>query len=164
VALRLLLASGWLLQAAGFVAALARQGRRAAEPDEWPREVALRLGMAALIAWALLEPATPVLPLPGGAAALLAAAFAAGQLLATWARATLGASWGVGVVPRGPAVSGGPYRLVSHPIYAGNLAALVAQALLLQSPPAVALAAAALVVIPLKARRESRGLGRPPGR
>lgn len=161
MALRLLLASGWLVQAAGFATALARQGRRAAEPDEWPREVALRLSMAALIAWALLEPAAEAVPLPRVVLALLAAVFAAGQLLATWARATLGASWGVGVIPRGPAVSGGPYRLVSHPIYAGNLAALLGQAVLLQSAPAVVLAAAALVVIPLKARREARGVRRP---
>ncbi|HET9553018.1 MAG TPA: isoprenylcysteine carboxylmethyltransferase family protein [Anaeromyxobacteraceae bacterium] len=162
MALRLLLASGWLVQGAGFAAALARQGRRAAEPAEWPRELLLRLGMAGLVVWALLDPAEPVFPVPPLAAALLAGLFAAGQLLATWARATLGASWGVGVAPRGPPVRRGPYRLVPHPIYAGNLAALLSQAALLQVAPALALAGAALLVIPVKARLEARGLP-PPG-
>jgi protein-S-isoprenylcysteine O-methyltransferase Ste14 len=163
VALRLLLASGWAVQAAGFAAALARQGRRAAEPREWPREAALRLGMAGLVLWALLDPAEPAWRLPPLGAGLLAALFAAGQLLATWARATLGASWGVGVVARGPPVRRGPYRLLPHPIYAGNLAALLAQAALLQVAPALALAGAALVVIPLKARLEARGPPPRPG-
>lgn len=161
--LRLLLATGWLLQAAGFAAALRRQGRRAAEAREWPREAAIRVAMAALVVWALAGPADAPAPAPA-AAALLATVFAAGQLLATWARAALGASWGIGVVPRGPAVRAGPYRLLAHPIYAGNLAALAAQALLLRSAPAIALALAALVVVPLKVAREARALRAPPGR
>lgn len=158
--MRWLIAAGWLVQLASFGVALARAGRRAAMPDEWGRELALRAGMVALVALAIVDPRPPAVPLHGLARALAIATFLAGQLLATWARATLGSAWGIGIAPHGAPVRRGPYRVVPHPIYAGNALAFLAQAAVLQTPAAIALAAVAALVIPAKAIRESRLLGR----
>jgi protein-S-isoprenylcysteine O-methyltransferase Ste14 len=70
----------------------------------------------------------------------------AGLALRTWAIATLG-DWftlGVDVKPEQRLVDAGPYRLIRHPSYAGALVAFVASAVLLRTWVAAALGAATL--------------------
>jgi protein-S-isoprenylcysteine O-methyltransferase Ste14 len=55
----------------------------------------------------------PAARVAGLAAAVLAFAWV------VWARRTLGAAWSSGVRRRGQLCTGGPYRWVRHPIYAG---------------------------------------------
>ena len=64
-------------------------------------------------------------------AAVGAVAFFAGIALAIWARIELGRNWGMPMTERAEPelVTGGPYRLVRHPIYSGLLLALVGTAL-----------------------------------
>jgi protein-S-isoprenylcysteine O-methyltransferase Ste14 len=51
--------------------------------------------------------------------------FAAGLLFAIWARVSLGRNWGTPMTRKDDPelVTGGPYRLVRHPIYSGILVA-----------------------------------------
>lgn len=59
------------------------------------------------------------------------AIFLAGKALKVWAIATLGERWTytVFVLPGAPLVTGGPYRFVRHPNYAGVIGELVGTAL-----------------------------------
>lgn len=61
------------------------------------------------------------------------ALFAAGLLLAVWARVHLGRNWGTPMSRKDEPelVTGGPYRLVRHPIYSGILTAGVGTAIAL---------------------------------
>ena len=58
--------------------------------------------------------------------------FAAAKVLKWWAIATLGPAWTfrVIVVPGGPLVASGPYRVVAHPNYIGVVGELVGAALM----------------------------------
>jgi protein-S-isoprenylcysteine O-methyltransferase Ste14 len=153
------LAGGWALQAASWLAALRRAGRAAAAPGEWLRESAIRAAMLAVVVWAL---AAPLPPRPGalGPAALLL--FLAGHVLAVAARRQLGAAWGAGVEPRpgSPRVRRGLYAAIGHPIYVGMVVATLAQWLVLRNLPSALLAAGTVVVTVVKAGLETRSLDR----
>jgi protein-S-isoprenylcysteine O-methyltransferase Ste14 len=64
-------------------------------------------------------------------AAIGAAMFASGMIVAVWARIHLGRNWGMPMTERAEPelVTSGPYRLVRHPIYSGLLLGLVGTAL-----------------------------------
>lgn len=66
-------------------------------------------------------------------AAIGLALFAVGLLFATWARVHLGRNWGTPMTRKDDPelVTGGPYRLVRHPIYSGLLVAGLGTALAL---------------------------------
>ncbi len=57
--------------------------------------------------------------------------FAAGIVLAVWARIQLGRNWGMPMSQKDEPelITSGPYRLVRHPIYSGLLAGLLGTAL-----------------------------------
>jgi protein-S-isoprenylcysteine O-methyltransferase Ste14 len=59
--------------------------------------------------------------------------FALGLLFAIWARRTIGRNWGTPMTQKDEPelVTGGPYRLVRHPIYSGILAAGIGTAVAL---------------------------------
>ena len=82
-----------------------------------------------LFAWcaALL----PLLMTPGGATLAVVGLQLAGMSIALWGLWTLGRSFGIAPADRG-LVEAGPYRLVRHPIYLGELIGLVA--VLLSAP------------------------------
>ena len=88
------------------------------------------------------------------------AVLACGLALIVWSRVALGQSFTA--FPRpvdgGSQVAYGPYRVVRHPMYTGVVLSLAGWALLFQSVPVAALAAATLVVLDLKARREEAWL------
>ncbi len=65
---------------------------------------------------------------------------AAGFAFAGWARASLGRYWTgrVALTADQPLVRTGPYRYVRHPLYAGLLAAVLGQALVLGRPRGMA--------------------------
>jgi len=110
--------------------------------------------------WTAAAVFAPLWRLPDWAAWLLTAVVLAGVAFTWWARVTLGDLWSSSVVRKeGHAlVERGPYRLVRHPIYTGLIAALLAYAVQLASP--LALAGAPLVALgfSLKARLEERFL------
>lgn len=134
------------------VLAAAGETRRMDEPrGAWP------LHLAAFAAtFALLAPALPAGPLDRPvpfrqqtrrAPVLGLALEVAGFGLALWARATLGryCTPRVAVADGQPLVQSGPYRVVRHPLYAGLLAAVLGQAVILgrwRGVAAVALLAA----------------------
>jgi protein-S-isoprenylcysteine O-methyltransferase Ste14 len=64
-------------------------------------------------------------------AAIGAVVFAAGLLLAVWARIHLGRNWGMPMTQRAEPdlVTSGPYRFVRHPIYSGLLLGVIGTAL-----------------------------------
>lgn len=159
---KLLLAVGWTAHALSWGHAVARLGRRAARRSEWPREAALRALIVGLLVAALLVPTGPGAPADLPSVAALVALFLGGQLLAMWGRRELGVAWGIGVTPTGsePVVRSGPYRFLAHPIYLGTFLALLAQFLLLRSPPGLLLLGGAAIVIPWKIRAENRVLRR----
>lgn len=98
---------------------------------------ARQLHLAALgVAFALLAPPAPDAPLAARGRLVPTLGLVlegAGFALAGWARARLGRYWTGRVVltPEQPLVRTGPYRLVRHPLYAGLLAAMLGQALVL---------------------------------
>lgn len=102
--------------------------------------------LAALAAaFALLVPPSPGADGAGGrpARALTAIGLgteALGFGVAAWARATLGRYWTgrVALTAAQPLVRSGPYRFARHPLYAGLLAAVLGQALVLGRPRGLA--------------------------
>ena len=83
-----------------------------------------------------------------------------GLLFASWARLTLGRSWGMPMTvnQQTALVTTGPYALVRHPIYTGVSAMLIGSALVF--PPAVVGAAVLIPYFVLSAFREERDMGR----
>jgi protein-S-isoprenylcysteine O-methyltransferase Ste14 len=68
--------------------------------------------------------------------------FAAGLVFAVWARLHIGSNWGVPMTRKDEPelVTSGPYRLVRHPIYSGNLVAGIGTAVALGWPWLLAVA------------------------
>ena len=83
-----------------------------------------------------------------------------GLLFASWARLTMGRSWGMPMTvnQQTALVTTGPYALVRHPIYTGVAAMLIGSALVF--PPAVVGAAVLIPYFVLSAFREERDMGR----
>ncbi len=75
--------------------------------------------------------------------------FAAGLGLAVWARVAMGRNWGTPMTTKDDPelVTGGPYRLVRHPIYTGILAAGCGTAVALSWAWLTAVALAAVYVV-----------------
>jgi protein-S-isoprenylcysteine O-methyltransferase Ste14 len=151
------LAAGWLAQAAAWLVALRRAGRRAAARGAWPREALIRAAMLAVVVWGL---AAPRAPWPGGLAVLAMVVFLAAQAMAIVARRQLDAAWGIGVAPHGgeAPVRSGLYALTRHPIYAGMLLAALAQYALLRNLPSLLLVGGTAVVSLIKGWRETKHL------
>lgn len=84
----------------------------------------------------------------------------AGVALFAWGTMTLGRLFSIWVAPRpaGHVVTTGPYRLVRHPVCAGQVILAFGYALLCGSLPAVALAVLYLAVVLLKVTREEAWL------
>ena len=153
-----LIALGWVVHVLSWIGGVVRQRGRVAHEGEWTREVAIRLGMVALVVWALVTPAPRV---AGIGDWIFVAIFWAGTALAVVGRSRLGAAWGIGVRPLGTApVSHGLYATIAHPIYIGTVLVLAAQAAIVRNLPAVALVGASLVIVPLKILRENAALRR----
>jgi len=89
-----------------------------------------------------------------------AALAVAGVALFAWGTKTLGRLFSIWVAPRpaGRVVTGGPYRLVRHPVCSGQVLFVFGYALLRGSLPAVALAVLYLAVVLLKVTREEAWL------
>jgi methyltransferase len=92
-----------------------------------------------------------------------AAIFVAGKTIKYWAIASLGALWSfrVLVVPRVPLVSGGPYRFMRHPNYAGIVGEILGVAVMMAalfSGPAALIVFGSLLW--KRVRTEERALGR----
>ena len=81
----------------------------------------------------------------------------AGALLAAWTTRTLGPALTPHPVPRGPLVTGGPYRWVRHPMYVAGTLLCVGVSLAL-SWASLALTAVLVAVWVAKARVEERNL------
>ena len=100
-----------------------KRGRR-----EWRREGPIRVVLAALVVLlgrlGVIRGHSGVTTDPWREAAGLVL-FALGLGLAIWARVHLGRNWGVPMTQKDEPelVTGGPYRLVRHPIYSGIIAA-----------------------------------------
>ena len=93
--------------------------------------------------FALLAPPAPGTPIAARGHLVPALGLAlegAGFALASWARATLGRYWTgrVALTAAQPLVRTGPYRYVRHPLYAGLLAGVLGQALVLGRPRGLA--------------------------
>ncbi|NDD30986.1 MAG: isoprenylcysteine carboxylmethyltransferase family protein [Proteobacteria bacterium] len=80
-----------------------------------------------------------------------------GTLLTVTAMATLGRSFSISVEARRP-VTRGVYRFVRHPVYLGEMVALLGVALIRLSPLSLALTAAFWVLQALRARWEDEAL------
>lgn len=129
-----LLYLGWFLVVAGWIALplLARPGAE----SPWVRPVAVLLGPVGMVA----------------AVGLMIAGYA-GTL---WCYAAMGEHWRIGVDRRrkGTLVTGGPYRVVRHPIYLFQMVMLAAVAILLPAGLPLGLWALHLVCVVIKARDE----------
>jgi protein-S-isoprenylcysteine O-methyltransferase Ste14 len=136
--------------------------------DAWPRLGARgegwigiqTLGIVAVLVGGYLAPTEWTGTLRVGALAAGAALAVAGVALFAWGAATLGRLFSIWVAPRpaGHLVTGGPYRLVRHPVCAGQVLFAFGYALLRGSIPAVALALLYLAVVLLKVTREEAWL------
>jgi protein-S-isoprenylcysteine O-methyltransferase Ste14 len=82
----------------------------------------------------------------------------AGLACTAWARLTLGRNWSGSVVFKQghELIVTGPYALVRHPIYTGLVAMMLGTALAYAQPLGLALFAAGVVVLSMKARNEER--------
>ncbi len=110
--------------------------------EKWPTPFdKLRAGSATQTIFAWVSALLPLLMTPGGATLPPSTRFAsglavvalqlAGLSIALWGLLTLGRSFGIAPADRG-LVKAGPYRLVRHPIYLGELIGLVG--ILLSAP------------------------------
>lgn len=88
-------------------------------------------------------------------------AFAIGALITCWSLATLGRSFAV-LPARRRVVAVGPYRVVRHPAYAGELVMWTAACATLPWAPGVLLAVAGAVALMVRIRAEERVLGDDP--
>lgn len=159
VCIQLLLGLGWIVHVVAWSYALAKVRGGAADRDEWLREAFIRVAMIGLLLYAIWTPGRGHVKLPDGLAAAVALIFWSAQLLAVKARLDLGGAWGIGTRSRGGLlVTGGTYRVVSHPIYVGTFTALLMQALLIQNLTSLVLVAGAATVIVWKVIRENRWL------
>jgi protein-S-isoprenylcysteine O-methyltransferase Ste14 len=166
-----------LLFALGFYAVLlwaVRRTRRLAGRSALPvlRHGGLELRLAALLhtlfpaglVVSTLRPDIPWLrPIPGLSPALpwiAAALFAGGLTLEYAALRALGRAFRIGIDPDqpGPLVTGGPYRLIRHPVYAAFMADYVAAWLLQPNVLFGLLAPLAILRLYLQARREEGAL------
>lgn len=92
--------------------------------EKWPTPAT-----QTIFAW--VSALLPLLMTPGGATLPVVALQLAGLSIALWGLLTLGRSFGIAPADRG-LVKAGPYRLVRHPIYLGELIGLVG--ILLSAP------------------------------
>jgi methyltransferase len=71
-------------------------------------------------------------PVPPAVLAAGIAVFVGGKAVKAWAIATLGERWTykVLVLPGAPLITGGPYRFIRHPNYAGVVGELIGMALM----------------------------------
>ena len=136
--------------------------------DAWPRLgprgegwIGIQtLGIVAVLVGGYLVPTEWTGPLRTiGVVAGVALAIA-GVALFAWGTRTLGRLFSIWVAPRpaGHLVTGGPYRLVRHPVCAGQVLFAFGYALLRGSWPALVLAALYLGVVLLKVTREEAWL------
>jgi protein-S-isoprenylcysteine O-methyltransferase Ste14 len=105
------------------------------------------------------------LPAPAREGALLAvrwiaAVVAVGCFLATarcWQR--MGDNWGMGVTSRETTlITDGPFARIRHPIYAFSILLMLCSAVVLPTPPMIAIALIHVVLMVLKARNEEAHL------
>ncbi len=112
-------------------------------------------------AWDPSRVEVPWAPLRAGIEALGIAAYTAGAALMMWALLTLRASYQLGGMtprPRDALVSGGPYALVRHPMYAAALAMALGLGLALQSLVCLGAFAVYLVLLSRLMPLEEEGL------
>ena len=136
--------------------------------DAWPRLGARgegwigiqTLGIVAVLLGGYLVPTEWTGTLRLVALAAGAGLAVAGVALFAWGTKTLGHLFSIWVAPRpsGHVVSGGPYRLVRHPVCSGQVLFAFGYALMRGSLPAVALAVLYLAVVLLKVTREEAWL------
>lgn len=150
-------ALGWTAHAAGWLAAVVRRRGGIAYPNEWNRELLLRLAMVLLIARAVVSPRAT---LDTWASIVGLVVFWLGTALAIVARWRMGASWGIGVRPHTQPNDAAIFRALRHPIYIGTTVAIVGQCLALRNIASFALLVGAVVVIPIKISREREWLRR----
>jgi protein-S-isoprenylcysteine O-methyltransferase Ste14 len=90
----------------------------------------------------------------------IAAVIAIGCLLATircWHR--MGDDWGMGVSARESSlITDGPFRRIRHPIYAFSILLMLCSAVVLPTPPMLAIALTHIALMNLKARNEEAHL------
>jgi protein-S-isoprenylcysteine O-methyltransferase Ste14 len=160
---------------AGWIAGLRRGEAVTLLPQQDSREknlwlqlaiVVVSLGLCAALIWVLWIP-IPVNVSPRGDSLLRIlglALFVAGTLLLLWARRTLGRMWGIStsrevkLLPNHQLVTGGPYRLIRHPMYSGWWLALLGAILIYRTWILVLLLAFSLLVFARRARLEERVL------
>jgi protein-S-isoprenylcysteine O-methyltransferase Ste14 len=136
--------------------------------DAWPRLgprgegwIGIQtLGIAAVIVGGYLVPTEWSGTLRVAGLVMGAALATAGVALFAWGARTLGGLFSIWVAPRpsGHLVTDGPYRLVRHPVCAGQVLIAFGYALMRGSLPAVLLAVVYLVVVLLKVTREEAWL------
>jgi len=137
--------------AALAVLAALRLVRRRPAAREAPPAVRLAAWAAVVLPWAAgLDPAPPSPLRPLGEALV-----GLGLALALWAMAALGEAFGVAPADRG-LVTRGPYRLLRHPMYAGELLAFLGYCVAHPSPLAALLLAASAALAALRIRWEER--------
>lgn len=136
--------------------------------DAWPRLGARgegwigiqTIGIVAVLVGGYLIPTEWTGLLRVVAFAVGAALAVAGVALFAWGAATLGRLFSIWVAPRpaGHVVTGGPYRLVRHPVCSGQVLFAFGYALMRGSLAAAALAVLYLAVVLLKVTREEAWL------
>lgn len=135
-------------------------------PAPAPGEPLRLVGVHHALFYSLLLVACPLEAwFTGGAAAgrgAGAAAFAAGVALYRWGAAALGDALSPLVTPHpaGRLVTGGPYRMVRHPMYLGQLLIAFGAPATLGCRAAFALSFAAAIVLAVRMRREEDALER----
>jgi protein-S-isoprenylcysteine O-methyltransferase Ste14 len=112
-----------------------------------------------LAAWgaALLPWGAGLFPSPSAPLSLRAAGDALqllGVLLAMWAMISLGEAFGIAPADRGLVAERGPYRLIRHPMYAGEILAFAGWLLERPSPEGVALLSLCVLLTVLRIRWE----------
>ncbi|MDW8029268.1 MAG: methyltransferase [Armatimonadota bacterium] len=130
-----------------------RMVRRRKARWEAPLPRRLAAWLAAVLPWGAglgAPPPSPLAPLGQGMAAL-------GVLLALWAMLALGDRFGIAPADRGLA-TGGPYRLVRHPMYAGELLAFAGALLARPSPLGLGLLVLSALLAGLRIRWEEEGI------
>jgi len=114
------------------------------------------LGQLPLLAAAIAIPPWIGVLATGGDRWMASVLIAAGVVLASWARVSLGSSFTPFPKPveAGVHVASGPYRFVRHPMYAAIVLFLAGWAVLWESFAGALLTVAAFVLLDLKAQRE----------
>jgi protein-S-isoprenylcysteine O-methyltransferase Ste14 len=150
----------WLAFFAIWLALAARTGTGRSSSVE--PSLGVRLLLAALIVTGIMLgqrlPALSFGLYAGAAGAAGSALCIVGLVFASWARVTLGRSWGMPMTlhEKPELVTAGPYRYVRHPIYTGMSAMVIGSTLVFL--PAVAWCIGMLVYMIVSALREERDM------